>query len=84
MSAFYVPDKFKPACQFCKYSLGVPVWIAAAITNKLLSNFEERILGDEVPLDILATGGSIPQDLGNIKKLGELLDEMSNFGKKTF
>ena len=27
MSSFYVPDKLKPVCQCCKYTLGAPFWI---------------------------------------------------------
>lgn len=83
MSSFYVPDKLKPLCQLCKFTLGAPIWIAGSITDKLLTGTEERFFGEEVPIDLIATGGTIPGDLGDINKLREVLDEMKNFGTKT-
>ena len=84
MSSFYVPDKFKPVCQLCKYTLGAPVWIASSFTDELMSAAEEKFLGEEVPIDIVGTGGSIPGDLGDINKLRSVLDDMKDFSKKSY
>lgn len=84
MSSFYVPDKIKPVCQLCKFTLGAPVWIASSITDELLTNPEENFFGEQVPIDLIETGGTIPADLGDINKLREVLDEMKDFGKKTY
>ncbi len=37
---------------------------------------------EEVPLDVVGTGGTIPGDLGDITKLPEILKEMKEFSKK--
>lgn len=84
MSSFYVPDKVKPICQFCKYTLGAPFWVAGSVIDGLMSTPEEMLLGDEVPIDVVGTGGTIPGDLGDITKLREILDDMKDFGKKTY
>lgn len=84
MSSFYVPDKIKPVCQVCKYTLGAPFWIVGSLTDELMSNPEETFFGEEVPLDVVGTGGTIPGDLGDISKLRELLEDMRDFGKKTY
>ena len=81
MSSFYVPDKVKPICEFCKYSLGAPIWIASCFTDELTSDVEQKIFGEEVPLDLLGTGGTIPADVGDITKLREILEDMKEFGK---
>jgi hypothetical protein len=83
MSYFYVPDKIKPICQFCKFTLGCPFWVASAITDEVLSGPEEKYFGEEVPIDLVSTGGTIPGDLGDINKLSEILEEMKNFATKT-
>jgi hypothetical protein len=80
-----LPDKFKPVCQFCKYTLGAPFWIAGAFTDAVTSAPEEMIFGEEVPLDVVGTGGTIPGDLGDLSQLRELLSlELGELGKKTF
>ena len=84
MSSFYLPDKFKPICQVCKYTFGAPVWIANCITDELLSDVEEKLFDENVPIDIIGTGGSIPADLGDINKLRAVLDDMKDFSKKTY
>ena len=84
MSSFYVPDKLKPVCQVCKYTLGAPFWIAGSLTDGLMSTPEEMYFGDEVPIDVVGTGGTIPGDFGDITKLREILDDMTDFGKKTY
>ena len=81
MSSFYVPDKFKPVCQLCKYTLSAPVWIASSVTDELMSFTEEKFWGEEVPIDIANTGGTIPADLGDINKLRSVLDDMKDFTK---
>jgi hypothetical protein len=65
MSSFYVPDKIKPVCQFCKYTVGAPFWAVGYLTDKLLSNPEERYFGEVVPIDIVDTDVTIFEDLKN-------------------
>lgn len=84
MSSFYVPDRIKPVCQFCKYTLGAPFWVVGSLTDGLTSNPEEMYFGEPVPIDVVGTGGTIPGDLGDISKLGQILDDMKDFGKKTY
>lgn len=52
------------------------------LTDKLMSNPEEMYLGEAVPIDVVGTGGTIPGDLGDIRKLPEILKDMKDFGKK--
>lgn len=47
-----------------------------------MSNPEEMYLGEAVPIDVVGTGGTIPGDLGDIRKLPEILKDMKDFGKK--
>lgn len=84
MSSFYVPDKLKPVCQVCKYTLGAPFWIAGSITDGLMFTPEETYFGYEVPIDVVGTGGTIPGDIGDIIKLRKVLEEMKDFSKKTY
>jgi hypothetical protein len=84
MSSFYVPDKVKPICEFCKYTLGGPFWVVGCLTDEILSNPEEIHFGEEVPIDVAGTGGTIPGDLGDISKLREVLKDMKHFGEKTY
>lgn len=88
MSSFYAPDKIKPVFQVCKYTLGAPFWIVGSLTDELMSTPEERFFGEEVPLDLTKTGGTIPGDIGDISKLREVLEDMKDlgkgFGKKTY
>lgn len=84
MTSFYVPDKIKPVCQFCKYTIGAPFWVVGYLTDELMSNPEEMCFGEEVPLDVVGTGGTIPGDLGDINKLREIFEDIKDFGKKTY
>jgi hypothetical protein len=84
MSAFYAPDKLKPICQVCKYTLGAPFWIVGSLTDGLLSAPEDMFFGEEVPIDVVGTGGTIPGDLGDLDKIREILDDMKDFGQKTY
>jgi hypothetical protein len=84
MSSYYVPDKIKPVCQMCKYTLGAPFWIVSSITDEVTSHTEEIYFGEEVPIDVVGTGGTIPGDLGDLNKLREILDDMRAFNKKTY
>jgi hypothetical protein len=84
MSSFYAPDKLKPVCQVCKYTLGAPFCIVGSLTDGLISTPEEKYFGNEVPIDVVGTGGTIPGDLGDITKLRKVLEEMKDFGKKTY
>lgn len=81
MSSYYVPDKIKPICQVCKYTLGAPLWMMSYITDEFFSPAEEMILGESVPIDLLETGGTIPKDIGDINKLVEVFEDMKDFGK---
>lgn len=84
MSSFYVPDKIKPICQVCKYTLGAPFWVMGCITDEITSYPEELWFGEEVPIDVAGTGGTIPGDLGDLSHLREVLAEMEEFRKKTY
>lgn len=84
MSSYYVPDKLKPICEVCKYTLGAPIWILSSITDELMSNLEETMFGEEVSVDILETGGTIPGELGDFNRLRAVLEEMKDFGKKSY
>jgi hypothetical protein len=84
MSGFYAPDKLKPFCQACKITLGAPIWIIGSLTDGLMAVPEEIFFGEEVPIDVVGTGGTIPGDLGDINKIREILDEMRDFSKKTY
>jgi len=84
MSSFYLPDKLKPVCQVCKYTLGAPFWIVGSLTDGLMSAPEEMYFGEEVPIDVVGTGGTIPGDIGDLNKLREILDDMRDLGKKTY
>ena len=55
MTYFYGPDKLKPVCQLCKYTLGAPVWVASTITDQFMSTVEEKYFHEEVPIDIPST-----------------------------
>ena len=46
-----------------------------------MSGIEERSFGEEVPIDLVGTGGTIPADIGDINKLRVVLDEMKDFGE---
>ena len=84
MSSFYVPDRLKPVCQFCKYTVGAPFWVVGSLTDGLMSTPEEMYFGEDVPIDVDGTGGTIPGDLGDINKLHEIWEGMKDFGKKTY
>lgn len=84
MSSFYLPDKFKPICQVCKYTFGAPIWIVSSVTDQLMGGDEEIFFGEEVPIDLVGTGGTIPKDIGDINKLRTMLDDMKDFGQKTY
>lgn len=84
MSSFYMPDKLKPICQVCKYTLGAPFWVVGYMTDELMSHVEEKVFGEEVPLDVVGTGGTIPGDLGDWNKLREAIDDMKDFTQKTY
>lgn len=81
MSGFYAPDKLKLVCEVCKYTFGGPFWIACSLTDGLLSTPEEKFFGEEVPIDVVGTGGTIPGDLGDLNKVREILEDMKDFGK---
>lgn len=82
MSYYYAPDKLKPVCQVCKYTFGAPFWVAGSITDELMATPEEKFFGEEVPIDIGTTGGTIPSDIGDINDLRELLGDMKGLGKE--
>jgi hypothetical protein len=84
MSSFYAPDKLKPFCQVCKYTLGAPFWIVGSLTDGLMSAPEDMFFGEEVPIDVVNTGGTIPGDLGDLNKIHKILDDMRDFDKKTY
>ena len=82
MSSYYMPDYAKPVCNVCKYVVGAPVWIASSITDHLTGDLEERIAGEAIPIDITHTGGTIPNDLGDINQLRETLTNMKGWAEE--
>lgn len=82
MSYFYVPDKIKPICTVCKYSLGGGFWILNCVVDHLFEDLEEKMFGESIPIDITQTGGSIPSEVGNIEELGETIQELQEDFKK--
>lgn len=85
MGYYYGPDKVKPICNLCKYTLGAPFWIVCAATDEILSAPEEAFYGEAVPLDVTNTGGTIPAELGNLDELRRVLEDVKNeWGQKTY
>lgn len=83
MASYYAPDKLKGICQLGKYTLGAPFWFASTITDGLSAAGEEKIFGEEVPIDINNTGGTIPSDLGDVEELKKVLREMKEMVGQT-
>lgn len=69
MASFYAPDKIKPICNICKFSLAAPLWIVSSLTDELTSKMEEKFFGEEVPIDLTETAGTIPASLGDLEKV---------------
>lgn len=88
MGYYYAPDKLKPLCQVCKYTMGAPFLLAGTLIDGVIASPEEKFLGEEVPLDISGTGGTIPADLGDLNKIRQILNDMEKFSeevsKKTY
>lgn len=57
---------------------GLPFCLISEVTDQLTADIEESITGQEIPIDISNTGGTIPPKLGDIR---EILDSMKEFGK---
>lgn len=47
-----------------------------------MSTSEEKFFGEEVPIDVGNTGGTISSDIGDINDLRELLDDLKGLGKE--
>lgn len=84
MTSYYAPDKIKPVCNLCKYTLGAPFWIVNSLTDEVLSYPEEAFFGESVPIDITGTGGTIPGEIGDFNKLREVLKDMNEWSKKSY
>jgi len=84
MSYYYVPDKVKPICNFCKYTLGAPFWIVNSVTDDILSFTGEKIFCEPVTIDVTQTGGTIPADIRDFEKLREVIRDMKEWGQKTY
>ena len=85
MTSYYAPDKFKPLFEIGKYTLGAPFWVASTMADELTAGPEEFFFGEDVPLDVSQTGGTIPHDLGDVNQLRELITELKgDFKKKTY
>jgi hypothetical protein len=84
MSSYYVPDKVRPLCVLCKYTVGAPFWIANSLTDGLLSGPEETFFGEEVPIDITQTGGTIPAELTDFEGIKEALKAIDVRPKKSY
>ena len=77
MAYYYAPDKLKPICQLGKYILGGPLWAVSTLTDGILSRGEEKFFGEEVPIDINGTGGTIPSDMGTEEQF-KAFDDLSD------
>ena len=66
----------------CTYTLAAPFWVAICLTDELLSTPEDKFFGEERPVDIDNTDGTIPTNIGDINYLHELLEELKSFGKE--
>lgn len=84
MSSFYAPDKLKPICEIGKYTLGAPFWLVGTLTDEFMSSSEEALFGEEVPLDVTNTGGTIPGDLGSLEQLRQIIKDLPEFTKKSY
>jgi len=73
MLSYYSPEPIKPICNFGKYALGGPFWVACAVVDQGLEKLETKIYGEPVPMDVPNTGGTIPPDIGKISDLEGLL-----------
>lgn len=45
-----------------------------------MSDKEEKFFGEEIPIDLVGTGVTIPRNIGDIDKLRAVLDEMKDSG----
>ena len=85
MAYYYCPDKVKPICNLCKYTIASPFWIVCTAMDEILSVPEEAVCGEEVPLDVTNTGGTIPAELGDLDELRRVLEDVKNdWGQKTY
>jgi len=88
MSYFYVPDRLKPFFQTGKYTLGMPFLLVNYIVDELASAPEEKFFGQEIPIDISHTGGTVPKDIGTVEDFRKLIEELKDttkeFTKKTY
>lgn len=83
MSYYYVPDVLKPFCNIGKYTLGAPFWVLSTFIDGVTAPLEENRFGEEVPLDVLNTGGTIPGDLGDFETLKKTLEDINKLLPKT-
>ena len=62
-----------------------PFWIISSLTDECLSFPEETFFGEEVPIDVIGTGGTIPADVGDFNRLKEVIDDMKHWSpQKTY
>lgn len=50
MTSFYAPDKLKLICDLCKFTMGPPFWIIAALIDEVASTSQEILFKEEVPI----------------------------------
>lgn len=50
----------------------------ASLTDEAMSHPEEMYFGEQVPIDVVDTGGTIPADLGDISKLTQVLEMLDH------
>ena len=76
MAYYFAYDKFKPVCLAGKWTFGLPFILMSEATDKLLPGSEESVYGEDIPMDVTQTGGTIPFDIGDLNKV---LEEMKDF-----
>jgi hypothetical protein len=61
--------------------VGAPFWILNSLTDGILAGTEETFFGQEVPIDLVGTGGTIPADLGDFTKIKEMINQVKGAAK---
>lgn len=81
-----VPDSVKKPVTFAKVAVGAPYFLVAKGLDTIFEHAEIKKYGFPVPLDVLNTGGTIPEEIADFEYLKEFLRESAkqNFNKRGF
>ena len=75
MMQYYAPDKFKFPCKVGKYTFGLAYQLVAYTVDHISAPLEDHYFGEELPLDVGQTGGTIPFDFSDANELKDLLEQ---------